>query len=63
VARDGGAFYNAQWWTALGSDPDQVVVVSFNEWPESTNIEPNAEWKDHYLHLTANWAERYRHSH
>jgi hypothetical protein len=60
VARDGGAFYAAQWWTALGSDPDQVVVVSFNEWPETTNIEPNAEWKDHYLHLTADWAQRFR---
>ena len=60
VARDGGSFYAAQWWRAIGSDPDQVLVVSFNEWPESTNIEPNAEWKDHYLHLTAAWAGRFR---
>ena len=60
IARDGGSFYAAQWWTALGSDPDQVVVVSFNEWPETTNIEPNAEWKDTYLHMTAQWATRFR---
>ncbi|HEV3475310.1 MAG TPA: hypothetical protein VG602_08095 [Actinomycetota bacterium] len=62
VPRDGGAFYAAQWWTAVAGDPDQVVVVSFNEWPETTNIEPNLEWQDHYLQLTAQWASRYRRS-
>lgn len=62
VSRDDGAVYAAQWWTALRSDPDQVVVVSFNEWPETTNIEPNTEWQDQYLHLTAYWARRFRRS-
>jgi hypothetical protein len=62
VSREDGAVYAAQWWMALQGDPDQVVVVSFNEWPETTNIEPNTEWRDQYLHLTARWIGRFRRS-
>jgi hypothetical protein len=39
-----------------------VVVVSFNEWMETTTIEPNLEWGNLYLDLTSTLAGRYRDS-
>jgi hypothetical protein len=59
-ARDDGALYEAQWASATASHADQALIVSFNEWMETTNIEPNAEWSDQYLELTAVLAARFR---
>src|SRR5918999_4959088 len=40
--RAGGSYYQATWDGALASDPSWAVVVStFNEWMESTQIEPS----------------------
>jgi glycoprotein endo-alpha-1,2-mannosidase len=58
--REDGRLYEAQWQAAIDSASDQVLVVSFNEWMETTNIEPNLEWGDRYLQLTAELSQRYR---
>ncbi len=58
--REGGALYEAQWASATATYADQALIVSFNEWMETTNIEPNAEWGDQYLGLTAALAARFR---
>lgn len=58
--RDGGALYEAQWASATETHADQALIVSFNEWMETTNIEPNTEWGDQYLGLTAVLAARFR---
>jgi hypothetical protein len=58
--RRDGLLYSEQWESAISSHSDQVLVVSFNEWPETTNIEPNLEWGDRYLDLTGALAARYR---
>jgi Glycosyl hydrolase family 99 len=51
--RAGGAYYQATWDGALASSPSWAVVVStFNEWMESTQIEPSQQWGDQYLQLT-----------
>jgi hypothetical protein len=34
--------------------------VSFNEWMETTNIEPNMEWGTRYLDLTASLSDHFR---
>ena len=34
------------------SSPLFVFVSTFNEWHESTSIEPSIEWGDEYLHIT-----------
>jgi Glycosyl hydrolase family 99 len=60
--RQDGQLYVEQWDAAIGSHADQVVVVSFNEWMETTNIEPNLEWDNLYLDLTSSLAGRYRDS-
>ena len=60
--RQDGQLYGDQWDAAIASHADQVVVVSFNEWMETTNIEPNLEWGNLYLNLTAPLAARFRSS-
>lgn len=55
-----GALYRAQWASATDTHADQALIVSFNEWMETTNIEPNAEWGDQYLGLTTVLAARFR---
>ena len=60
--RQDGQLYVDQWNAAIDSHSDQVVVVSCNEWMETTNIEPNLEWGDLYLDLTSSLAGRYRDS-
>src|SRR5215216_3596244 len=50
--RADGAYYQATWDGALASSPSWAVVVStFNEWMESTQIEPSNQFGDYYLQL------------
>lgn len=58
--REGGAYYAQTWQAAIGSNPDWVVITSFNEWPEGTYIEPSQAYGDQYLQLTAEWASRFK---
>ncbi len=58
--RDGGAYYAQSWQAAIASNPNWVVVTSFNEWPEGTYIEPSAAYGDAYLGLTAQYAAQFR---
>ncbi|HEX2025011.1 MAG TPA: hypothetical protein VHH92_01315 [Actinomycetota bacterium] len=60
--RDDGRLYEEQWTAAIDSHSDQALVVSFNEWMETTNIEPNLEWGTRYLDLTAMLTDRFRQS-
>lgn len=58
--REDGALYGRQWADATETGSDQALIVSFNEWPETTNIEPNADWGARYLELTTEYAAGYR---
>jgi hypothetical protein len=59
--RAGGSYYQATWDGALASNPDWAVVVStFNEWLESTQIEPSVQWGDQYLQLTKQNAAQFK---
>lgn len=60
VSRDGGAFYNLTWESAIRSDPDIVLVCTWNEWHEGTTIEPSREYEFMYLMLTRYWAATYK---
>jgi hypothetical protein len=60
VPRDGGATYDATWRAALAADPAWVLVASWNEWHEGSEIEPSHEHGTAYLEATARWAARFR---
>jgi hypothetical protein len=77
VPRRGGAAFDERWAAALstGVEPALVVVTSFNEWHEGTQIEPAAvgvtndhgyTYEDYgplppegYLALTRQWVDRF----
>lgn len=54
--RQDGARYRQSWEQALAGDPDLVVINTWNEWAESTNIEPSVEFGYKYLELTLTYS-------
>jgi Glycosyl hydrolase family 99 len=58
--RAGGSYYQATWDGALASNPSWAVTVStFNEWMESTQIEPSVQYGDQYLQITRQNADAF----
>lgn len=60
VDRDGGRLYHTLWREAAHAGPDWVLVTSFNEWHEGSEIEPSLEEGDRYLELTAEGAAMFK---
>jgi transposase len=58
--RADGAYYDAQWLAAIAARPDWVLVTSWNEWYENTQIETSELYGDAYVRSTAAWARRFR---
>ena len=53
--RDGGSFYRSYWDLAspfVTADQPFLVITTFNEWHEGTELEPSREYGDFYLTLT-----------
>lgn len=59
--RENGAYYQRTMEAALATDPQwAVVITSWNEWPEGSQIEPSASYGNAYLDLTAEFARRFK---
>lgn len=58
--RQDGKTYQVLWEEAIRADPDWVLITSWNEWHEGSEIEPSWEDGDKYLQLTKPSAERFR---
>jgi len=57
--RDGG-YYLDSWDIALSSNPDWVLITSWNEWYENTQIEPSDCYGTTYLYLTRQQVRRFK---
>lgn len=68
VDRQNGKYYTDQWefavaWGRLNANRDlMVVITSFNEWYEQTQISPSTSWSDPFLYLkiTKQYADAFR---
>ncbi len=58
--RAGGQYYRQCWDGAVRSGADWVIITSYNEWREGTEIETSAGYGDFYLNLTSEMAAAYR---
>ena len=62
VERMGGEVYRKMWELAIKLNPDWVLITSFNEWHEGSEIEPSLEYKDLYVKMTAEHTFRFKSS-
>ncbi len=58
--RRNGAYYRDTWEAAINSSPDLVVITSFNEWREGTQIEPSVSYGSLYLELTSEFSQVFK---
>ena len=57
--RDDGTPYRVLWQQAIAADPDWVLIVSWNEWHEGSEIEPSFENGARELTATAVFARNF----
>ena len=61
VPRNDGAFYRATFQGAIDSSPDwAILITSWNEWLEGSQIEPAASYGNHYLDLTREYSTQFK---
>ncbi|MBI1878508.1 MAG: SH3 domain-containing protein [Chloroflexi bacterium] len=52
LPRRNGDYYRETWQGAVASQPDMMIITSFNEWPEGTHLEPSVNYGNLYLDIT-----------
>jgi hypothetical protein len=57
--RWGGETYRALWQEAVAAAPDYVLITSWNEWHEGSEIEPSVEYGSVMLNDTAAFAREF----
>ena len=60
VERYDSELYQVQWEQAIKADPHWILITSFNEWHEGSEIEPSLEYQQQYLDLTARYAKSFK---
>ena len=57
--RHGGETFQILWEGAIAAQPDWIIVTSFNEWHEGSEIEPSEEYGDSYLRICAEYSQKF----
>jgi hypothetical protein len=60
TSRYGGETYRVLWEEAIAANPDWVLITSWNEWHEGSEIEPSKENGDRELKATGELARMWR---
>jgi hypothetical protein len=55
-----GGYYRQAWQGAMATSPNMVIITSFNETKERTEIHPTGEWGDLYLDLNRQLGDQWR---
>jgi len=58
--RNDGALYREMWQNAMRSNTDWILICSFNEWHEGSEIEPSLQYGDFYLNLTQHYSNLWK---
>jgi uncharacterized protein YraI len=62
VVRDraGGEYFRETWRAAFSTNPDWIMITSWNEWPEGTMIEPSVSYGNLYLDIAREYAAQFK---
>jgi len=60
IERRDAAVYDEQWSNAIETGADWIVVTSWNEWWENTEIEPGERYGRLYLDRTRHWSDVFK---
>ncbi len=60
VERRGTELYRVQWERAIEADPNWILITTFNEWHEGSEIEPSRQFGQAHLDVTAAYARRFK---
>lgn len=58
--RENGNFYRQTWQAAMATNPEWIIITSWNEWVEGTMIEPSVTYGNLYLDITRDYAARFK---
>ncbi len=58
--RRDGAYYRETFEAAIQSDPDWIIITSWNEYGETTHIEPSEFYGEQYLDITREYAQLWK---
>jgi len=59
VSRNGTGTFTELWRAAIKTGADWVLITSFNEWHEGSEIEPSREYGSNFLTLNAAYARQF----
>jgi hypothetical protein len=59
TARHNGRTYDVLWQEAIAANPDWVLITSWNEWHEGSEIEPSLEDGDRALKQTERYSRKF----